>query len=110
VECPVGEAVGIQLLQVAAAAVDDGCSVAPELRRRRLLLLRVDGEAVEAACTSELTSSMTVSTFMRSAMWATNQTSIATQTKASRIATVSARCGTNSPSLGLRTVRKTMSA
>ena len=53
---------------------------------------------------------MTVSTLMRSAMWATNQTSIATQTKARRIATVSARCGTNSPSLGLRTVRKTMSA
>ena len=40
----------------------------------------------------------------------TKYTSVPTQTKASRIATVSERCGTNSPSPWVRTLRSTMSA
>ena len=84
---PVGEPVLIELLQVSAAAVHDGRGILPERGRRRFPpearwpLLQSMAELM-----SLLTRSITVSTLMRSAMWATNQTSVATQTKASRIA------------------------
>ena len=59
---------------------------------------------------SSLTSSTTVSMLMRPAMWPTKYTSMPTQTKASRMPTVSDRCGMNSPSSCVRTVRSTISA
>ena len=50
---------------------------------------------------SSLTSSMTVSTLMRPAMWPTKKTSVPTQTKASRMPRLSERWGTKAP-LALR--------
>ena len=59
---------------------------------------------------SSLTNSITVSTFIRPAMCPTKNTSVPTQTKASMISTLRARCGTNTPSLSVRTLRSTISA
>ena len=47
---------------------------------------------------------------MRLAMWPTKYTSVATQTKARRMPTVSERWGVNAPSSCVRTLRSTISA
>ena len=108
---PVGQAVGVEVQQVALARVGDDGRVAPELGPRRLRRgRRAAVIAFIVALTSSLTRSTTVSTLMRPAMWPTKYTSMPTQTKASAMATVSERCGVNSPSSSVRTLRSTISA
>ena len=66
--------------------------------------------ASTASQRSPWTASTTVSTLMPVAMWWTNQTRVASDSSASAMAPVMARCGTNGLSCTVRTVRRTISA